>query len=155
ESSPALAPVNAREEIEIELHVLDRSLIQLEWMGFHGAGVKHLSGVRAREPEDGARQGHESMRGGSRISPIGIHPLNLSPRARCVMATQVAWESAGDSRLELERLRARVAELEAWNRAAERAAEALVRSEDALRKIFDHSNDGILVVDPAGDRIVD
>lgn len=56
---------------------------------------------------------------------------------------------------EVERLRARVAELEAWNRAAERAAEALVRSEDALRKIFDHSNDGILVVDPSSDRIVD
>jgi len=60
-----------------------------------------------------------------------------------------------DPTLELERLRERVAELEAWNRAAERAAEALVRSEDALRKIFDHSNDGILVVDPSSDRIVD
>jgi sigma-B regulation protein RsbU (phosphoserine phosphatase) len=60
-----------------------------------------------------------------------------------------------DRTLELERLRTRVQELEAWNRAAERAAEALVRSEDALRKIFDHSNDGILVVDPSSDRIVD
>ena len=67
----------------------------------------------------------------------------------------MAVSSIEDSTLELDRLRARVAELEAWNRAAERAAEALVRSEDALRKIFDHSNDGILVVDPSSDRIVD
>lgn len=71
------------------------------------------------------------------------------------MTVQAAPESIGDSRLEIDHLRARVAELEAWNLAADRAAEALLRSEDALRKVFDHSNDGILVVDPATDRIVD
>lgn len=71
------------------------------------------------------------------------------------MALHAVARSFEDPEIELDRLRARVAELEAWNLAAERATEALIRSEDALRKIFDHSNDGILVVDPAADRIVD
>ncbi len=56
---------------------------------------------------------------------------------------------------ELAVLRARVAELEQWNGAAERAAEALSRSDQSLRRVFDHSNDGIFIVDPTADRIVD
>jgi sigma-B regulation protein RsbU (phosphoserine phosphatase) len=58
-------------------------------------------------------------------------------------------------RHELHAMRARVAELEAWNDAAERAGEALRRSDESFRRIFDHSNDGIFIVDPDRDCIVD
>jgi len=56
---------------------------------------------------------------------------------------------------EILELRARVEELERWNSEAEKAGEALRRSEESFRKIFDHSNDAIFVVDPADERIVD
>jgi len=69
------------------------------------------------------------------------------------MALQPATSPKLDA--EVHGLRARIAELEAWNHAAERAADALNRSGDAFRKIFDYSNDGILVIDASGERIVD
>lgn len=64
-------------------------------------------------------------------------------------------KSVNDLEREVETLRARVAELERWNLEAEQAGEALRRSEEAFRKIFDHSNDAIFVVDPHQDVIVD
>jgi PAS domain S-box-containing protein len=69
------------------------------------------------------------------------------------MALQPATSPRLDA--EVHGLRARIAELEAWNHAAERAADALNRSGDAFHRIFDHSNDGILVIDGTGERIVD
>ena len=46
---------------------------------------------------------------------------------------------------QLEELRSRVVELEAAKKEWHQTAEALRRSEEAFRTIFDHSNDGILV----------
>lgn len=56
---------------------------------------------------------------------------------------------------QVDALRTRVSELEAWNEQAQLAAEALRQSTDTFRMIFDHSNDAIFVVDPERDRIVD
>ena len=55
---------------------------------------------------------------------------------------------------ELEQLRSKVVELETWKKEWERTAEALYKSEERLRKIFDHSNDAIFVVNPDHDKIV-
>ena len=55
---------------------------------------------------------------------------------------------------QLEELRSRVVELEAAKKEWHQTAEALRRSEEAFRTIFDHSNDGILVVDADHDKII-
>jgi sigma-B regulation protein RsbU (phosphoserine phosphatase) len=56
---------------------------------------------------------------------------------------------------EVTALRARVTELEAWNAEVERTAAAFIRSGETFRAIFDRSNDGIFIIDPEDDRIVD
>ncbi len=56
---------------------------------------------------------------------------------------------------ELEEMRVRVSELESAKEQHKRTGQALGRSEESFRKIFDHSNDGIFVVDPDQDKIVD
>ena len=48
---------------------------------------------------------------------------------------------------QLQELRSKVVELEAARKEWNETAEALRTSEEAFRTIFDHSNDGILVVD--------
>jgi sigma-B regulation protein RsbU (phosphoserine phosphatase) len=60
-----------------------------------------------------------------------------------------------DLQAEVGALRARVAELEAWNAAAERAAEALQKSGESFRLVFDQSNDAIFILSPDEDRFVD
>ena len=57
--------------------------------------------------------------------------------------------------LELEEMRVRVSELESSKKQREQTGQALGRSDESFRKIFDHSNDGIFVVDPDQDKIVD
>ena len=56
---------------------------------------------------------------------------------------------------ELTQLRRRVAELEAPDAGHKRTEEALRESEERFHKIFDHSNDAILIIDPARDEILD
>ncbi len=56
---------------------------------------------------------------------------------------------------ELEEMRERVSELESSKKQRERTGEALGRSEEPFRKIFENSNDGIFVVDPDRDEIID
>jgi PAS domain S-box-containing protein len=41
------------------------------------------------------------------------------------------------------------------NLSIERAEEALKKSEDRFRRIFDHSNDAVLIIDPSQDKILD
>ena len=55
----------------------------------------------------------------------------------------------------LEELRSRVVELEAAKKEWHQTAETLRRSEEAFRTIFDHSNDGIFVVDADHDKIIE
>ena len=55
---------------------------------------------------------------------------------------------------QLEELRSRVVEFEAAKKEWRQTAEALRRSEEAFRTIFEHTNDGILVVDPDRDTII-
>ncbi len=57
--------------------------------------------------------------------------------------------------VDLAGLRGRIDELEAEKTAWLERQEALVRSEECFRKIFNHSNDAIFVVDPEEDRILD
>ena len=56
---------------------------------------------------------------------------------------------------ELKEMRVRVSELESLKKQRERTGEALGRSEEPFRKIFENSNDGIFVVDPDRDEIID
>ena len=56
---------------------------------------------------------------------------------------------------ELESLRDRMAELRQSEAERRRAGEELRASEQRFRKIFDHSNDAIFVIDPARDEILD
>ena len=56
---------------------------------------------------------------------------------------------------QLEEVRSRVGELEAAQKEWNQTAETLRRSEEAFRTIFDHSNDGILVVDADHDTIIE
>ncbi len=56
---------------------------------------------------------------------------------------------------QLEELRSRVVELEAAEKEWNQTAAALRKSEEAFRTIFDHSNDGILVVDADHDKIIE
>ncbi|MCH6568244.1 MAG: PAS domain-containing protein [Nitrospinae bacterium] len=56
---------------------------------------------------------------------------------------------------DLAGLRSRIDELEAEKTAWLERQEALARSEECFRKIFNHSNDAIFVVDPEEDRILD
>ncbi len=56
---------------------------------------------------------------------------------------------------ELKEMRVRVSELEFVKKQHKPTGEALGRIEEPFRKIFDHSNDGIFVVDPDRDEIVD
>ena len=64
-------------------------------------------------------------------------------------------KKSGDlSTRQLEELRSKVVELEAARKEWNETAEALRTSEEAFRTIFDHSNDGILVVDADRDEII-
>ena len=56
---------------------------------------------------------------------------------------------------ELEVLRRRMPELESAAEDRERTEAALRKSEERFRKIFDHSNDAIFLVDPEEDEILD
>jgi len=56
---------------------------------------------------------------------------------------------------DLESLRARVAALQQAGEECVRAQDALRKSEERFRKIFDHSNDAIFVFDPERDHILD
>lgn len=56
---------------------------------------------------------------------------------------------------QLEELRSRVVELEAAEKEWNQTTAALRKSEEAFRTIFDHSNDGILVVDADRDKIIE
>ena len=56
---------------------------------------------------------------------------------------------------QLEEVRSRVGELEAARKEWNQTAETLRRSEEVFRRIFDHSNDGILVVDADRDTIIE
>jgi len=56
---------------------------------------------------------------------------------------------------ELDRLQARVSALQQAGEECVRAQEALGKSEKRFRRIFDHSNDAILVIDPWNDEILD
>lgn len=64
-------------------------------------------------------------------------------------------ELNGDSLRELTVLRARVAALEQAQAARKREEGAGREIEERYRKIFEHSNDAILVIDPEADRILD
>ena len=63
-------------------------------------------------------------------------------------------KSGEQSTRQLEELRSKVAGLEAARKEWNKTAEALRTSEEAFRTIFDHSNDGILVVDADRDEII-
>ena len=56
---------------------------------------------------------------------------------------------------ELQEMRSRLAEIEPLQKRWGAAGAVLSRSEESFRKIFDHSNDAIFVVDPLEDRIID
>jgi len=56
---------------------------------------------------------------------------------------------------DLESLRARVASLQQAGEECVRAQDELRKSEERFRKIFDHSNDAIFVIDPERDRFLD
>jgi len=56
---------------------------------------------------------------------------------------------------DLESLRARVAALQQAGEECVRAQDELRKSEERFRKIFDHSNDAIFVIDPERDRFLD
>jgi len=56
---------------------------------------------------------------------------------------------------DLESLRARVAALQQAGEECVRAQEDLRKSEERFRRIFDHSNDAIFVIDPGSDRFLD
>ena len=56
---------------------------------------------------------------------------------------------------DVESLRARVAALQQAGEECVRAQDALRKSEERFRKIFDHSNDAIFVIDPERDRFLD
>ncbi len=58
-------------------------------------------------------------------------------------------------RRELEAVHRRLAALEHTDSERQRAEEALGQSEERFRKIFEHSNDAIFVIDPAEDEIVE
>ena len=63
-------------------------------------------------------------------------------------------KSGEQSTHQLEELRSKVVELEAASKEWNKTAEALRKSEEAFRTIFDYSNDGILVVDANCDEII-
>ncbi len=63
-------------------------------------------------------------------------------------------KSGEPSTRQLEELRSKVVELEAARKEWTETAEALRTSEEAFRTIFDHSYDGILVVDADRDEII-
>ena len=56
---------------------------------------------------------------------------------------------------DLESLRARVAALQQAGEECVRAQDELRKSEERFRRIFDHSNDAIFVIDPGSDRFLD
>ena len=56
---------------------------------------------------------------------------------------------------ELDEMRTRVAKLEDSRREWQRTQEAFRGSEERFHKIFEHSNDGIFIVDPEHDEIID
>ena len=79
--------------------------------------------------------------------------MAMEPTARSAMRD--ADKSKEQLIRELEEMRSGISELESSKKECERTAEALRKSEESFRKIFNHSNDAILVVDPDQDKIID